>query len=500
MAPNERFESPNKLIVEVIYCKNYLLSKLNGDITDKLCSAINTIAPNSAVGAQKMKNVWVIGLCQVEAKASLLQIGHVIVDDMVVSLHSENPYTQISDNMERVVFKDLPIWESNDLLAAYIKQNDQLKTSSDDIYFSKARNSKNGPSNFYNGDRYIFASSGFDPPLPEKIKIGEYLVRIWYASRSMKCLRCRQTTHRTEDVSKCANYVPTDPDITPFTRGILCNFERIELHMDGMTFKTAEHAYQWHACTESMRPDLAEKVYNAASPHQAKKIASVLKQPDSSWHNIKYDVMRKVLIAKMKCSKHFRDELLQSGTNTLVEAREDSFWGSGLPYNITLTTDHRKYPGKNKLGLLLGELRTILKNDHLMFDQNQPNPPSPDLSNAPETSTSGVDSTPVSPPPVPSITPKPRASRAVKKTTIRQRSSSLSKMDQKKDTPLIREFFTQQLKRRRVKSSDTDAGNESDASATDIDCSSVSSVTSFHSTHQNNTAVAEGFRDVDDNR
>ena len=209
--------------------------------------------------------------------------------------------------------------------------------------------------------------------------------------------------------------------------------------------------------------------------------------------------------------KHFRDELIQSGTNTLVEAREDSFWGSGLPYNITITTDHRKYPGKNKLGLLLGELRTMLKNDPKMFNQDPPlhelsnhsitpNPSSPDLTNDPETSNSGVDSSSVSPPPAPSNTPKPRASRAVKKTTTRQRASSLSKMDQKKDTPLIREFFTQQLKRRRVKSSDTDAGNESHASATDIDCSSVSSVTSFHSTHQNNTAVAEGFRDVDDNR
>ena len=38
------------------------------------------------------------------------------------------------------------------------------------------------------------------------------------------------------------------------------------------------------------------------------------------------------------------------------------YWGSGLSYNLTITTLPENYPGKNMLGKLLCEIRLLLRN------------------------------------------------------------------------------------------------------------------------------------------
>ena len=85
--------------------------------------------------------------------------------------------------------------------------------------------------------------------------------------------------------------------------------------MDEMNFVTAEHAYQWRACTENLHYDLAEKVYSARSPMDAKKLAAEVKDnnPDSHWNVIKYDVIREVLQAKLDSNPSFQKALLETG-------------------------------------------------------------------------------------------------------------------------------------------------------------------------------------------
>ena len=47
---------------------------------------------------------------------------------------------------------------------------------------------------------------------------------------------------------------------------------------------------------------------------------------------------------------------------TMVEASaNDLYWGSGLPFNITVTTTPDKYPGKNMIGKLLCDIRSELR-------------------------------------------------------------------------------------------------------------------------------------------
>ena len=73
--------------------------------------------------------------------------------------------------------------------------------------------------------------------------------------------------------------------------------------------------------------------------------------------------MKRVLIAKADSSKQFRDELICSGNSLLVESSpNDLYWGSGLYYHLTQTTHPDYYPGLNKLGKLLCEVRVLLRN------------------------------------------------------------------------------------------------------------------------------------------
>ena len=289
--------------VQLLKCKHYDVQSLKGDIADHLCTAVNKVTPWEARGAQKMRSAWITGIL-------------VILSNQVV-------------------------------------------------YNSKARcNSTGRASHFMNGDRYIFASTGFDPPLPEKALIGDHMCRIWYASRRVvQCDRCNGG-HSSFDKGRCPLYIVPLDNVSVFTRGLLSNFGKCTVNMGPLTFPSSEHAYQFRACEEHIRADLAELIYKAETPKEAKAIAAEIKSPDvnSKWNLMKCDVMREVLVAKMNSSDEFRKQLLKTGDSILVEASStDAYWGSGLSYSLTTTTHPDFFPGENQLGKLLMELRDILQ-------------------------------------------------------------------------------------------------------------------------------------------
>ena len=96
--------------------------------------------------------------------------------------------------------------------------------------------------------------------------------------------------------------------------------------------------------------------------------------------------MREVLNAKINSSEEFRKELIESADKLLVEASAtDKSWGSGLTYNLTLTTLPDQFPGKNMLGKLLVELRNELKKkgDKVPMTESvkEPTAPASDVTN-----------------------------------------------------------------------------------------------------------------------
>ena len=149
----------------------------------------------------------------------------------------------------------------------------------------------------------------------------------------------------------CDYYTPPLDHVHAFNSGPLSNFNRCAVHMDPLTFDSSEHAYQYRTCGEHLRPNLAEQILHANTPHATKCIAAVIKNldPSSHWNLVKYDVMRQVLKAKAKSSEVFRQHLSDTGDTCLVESSvTDNYWGSGLSYNLNITTLPELLPGKNK--------------------------------------------------------------------------------------------------------------------------------------------------------
>ena len=120
----------------------------------------------------------------------------------------------------------------------------------------------------------------------------------------------------------------------------------------GDFYPTMEHYFQAQKATDLYDFEL---VRNAKTPRQAKVYGRQIKlAPD--WENVKVDVMRKGLHFKFAIPE-LRYKLLATGDQYLEEGNfhHDNYWGD------CYCSRCKDILGRNKLGELLMELRTELK-------------------------------------------------------------------------------------------------------------------------------------------
>lgn len=133
---------------------------------------------------------------------------------------------------------------------------------------------------------------------------------------------------------------------------VLSNFSSFRVKWKGLTFDTSEHAYHWEKFPE--HPVLRNAVRDAASAHESLKIATAnkaLRRPD--WDDVKCEIMKDILRAKLEQHDYVRRKLLATGDRELVEnSWRDDFWGWGPNRD-----------GQNELGKLWMELRAELQID-----------------------------------------------------------------------------------------------------------------------------------------
>ena len=345
-------ETQNSLYT--LYCEHSLISNVRGDLTDIICTAVNEVTSGQAIGAKKIRAVWAICVRDNNARETLCNTG-IDVNGAHIPLHLNNPLSVRRVEGERVVIKDLPLWESDTLLGDYFRSHPNVGEFSK-IFRSTTRNK------FLNGDRFIYMklNPNVVPPISPRIHIEDYYCRVQYSSMNQICERCKRHGHKTSDTKKCEAFEPSQENVHYITNGILSNFGECSMKFEDIDFISSEHAYQWNACVEELRDDLAEKVIKAKTPREAKDIASAVKNSDSNWHKIKYEVMERVLNEKANCSEEFRKELIATGTKILIEPRQDLWWGSGLSYKMTSTTKPSHHPGKSWLGEILMKIRSQL--------------------------------------------------------------------------------------------------------------------------------------------
>lgn len=130
---------------------------------------------------------------------------------------------------------------------------------------------------------------------------------------------------------------------------VLSNFSAFACARHGIRFDTSEHAYHWEKFPDNHL--LQQQILFARSAHDALKIATHFKadrRPD--WDEVKVDIMREILRAKVQQHEYVRKKLLDTGTRELVEnSWRDDFWGWGPNRD-----------GQNMLGKLWMEVRAEL--------------------------------------------------------------------------------------------------------------------------------------------
>lgn len=131
----------------------------------------------------------------------------------------------------------------------------------------------------------------------------------------------------------------------------LSNFYEHPIEINGVTYKSTEHAFQAMKATNKADHDL---IVNAQTPGQAKRLGKKI-QLRSDWEDIKYIVMQDILRVKF-ASPELGQLLMATGDATLIEGNtwHDNLWG-----NCTCPRCADKV-GKNWLGNILMGVRQDL--------------------------------------------------------------------------------------------------------------------------------------------
>ncbi|MEO8697938.1 MAG: NADAR domain-containing protein [Acidimicrobiales bacterium] len=128
------------------------------------------------------------------------------------------------------------------------------------------------------------------------------------------------------------------------------NFAHYPVTIDGVEWPTSEHYYQAQKFSDPLR---REQIRAASGPGAAQKLGQSPRGRRPDWNQLRLEVMREALIAKFTQHVELRTLLLDTGDAHLIEAStKDRFFGEG-----------KDGTGKNHLGLLLEEVRDLLRGD-----------------------------------------------------------------------------------------------------------------------------------------
>ena len=131
--------------------------------------------------------------------------------------------------------------------------------------------------------------------------------------------------------------------------GEFSNFASFGFHLEGFWYRTSEHYFQ---AMKFEDVDYQEKIRETKSPMIAARLGRSRKiKIRDDWEEVKVDVMRTAVRAKIQAHAELQQLLLGTEEEELVEAAaHDYFWGVG-----------KDGTGKNWLGKILMEVRGELR-------------------------------------------------------------------------------------------------------------------------------------------
>lgn len=131
----------------------------------------------------------------------------------------------------------------------------------------------------------------------------------------------------------------------------LSNFYQCDFVYEGLTYHTAEAAFQAQKCSSEEDKIKYTEVKN---PVAAKRMGRKEPNLPANWNEISYDIMKEILKAKFAVPE-MKEKLLATGNATLVEGNKhhDNIWGKCVCAKCLARTA----PAFNRLGNILMEIR-----------------------------------------------------------------------------------------------------------------------------------------------
>ena len=146
------------------------------------------------------------------------------------------------------------------------------------------------------------------------------------------------------------------------------NFYPCSVFIDGKSWPTTEHYFQAQKFVGTPYLEKIRKLPTPRDTFQLSRDPQVSRWRRADWETVKDDIMLKALRVKFSesCSVTLRDKLRSTGKKELVEhTSNDSYWGDG-----------GNGSGQNKLGKLLMQVRSELRQLHGPYIEAAPAPQS----------------------------------------------------------------------------------------------------------------------------
>lgn len=145
--------------------------------------------------------------------------------------------------------------------------------------------------------------------------------------------------------------------LSSFSNHHKCNFT-----MRNTDFNCSEQAFMYSKAKLFKDEEIASKILKCQDPRRQKKLGRQIADfSEDLWSQHKDRIMFESLTAKYEQNPHLREILKSTGNKTLIECNPgDTYWGIGLDIQNKDAWEPSKWRGRNRLGVLLGEIRDAL--------------------------------------------------------------------------------------------------------------------------------------------
>ena len=375
----------------------------------------NRISPDDILCAQLFENDWIVYCSGQVAKAKILSASTITVHGKTYQM------TEYSQKSIRISIHGIPLHIMDKEVESWV---DTFAVRVTDVQKHDVMTKAKGESCFkklLSGNRFCYASSIFhdiprfttyemaDPMRPTDLITAN--VTIYFNDQTINCKYCKEANHK---IDSCPVIAAKKAKIKCFSCGIyghlssecpatentyafngiknkLSNFYQCEIQYKNVTHRSNEHLYQWRKAAFHQMPDIAEKISQADSAWEAKKLGDKVKTTPA-WETNCERFMKECIMLKLEQCSAFREELLNTGSKVLVECTRDRFWGAGLTREETLKSSPENWPGSNTMGKILTKIRDCMTtNVHATSPALNPdivqdyvtNPDNPGTSSAP---------------------------------------------------------------------------------------------------------------------